>query len=85
MLQRRQLIRAGEAASRVGSGLGGYAVRLTNAVDRICKIIKKIIPIVGAVCTVGQFKFCALDNVTADMPGPSPIAGPGIVDLTVQD
>lgn len=83
-------MRAGEAASSVGSKMGGFAVKLTNAVDRICGIIKKVIPIVGAVCTVGQFQFCALDNVTGgDFPGagPSPIAGPGtgIVDLDVQD
>lgn len=81
-------MRAGEAASQVGNKVGGYALRLSNAVDKICGIIKKVIPIVGAVCTVGQFKFCALDNVTGDVGGlqePSPFAGSGTVDLSVQD
>ncbi|VEN45637.1 unnamed protein product [Callosobruchus maculatus] len=56
---RRQLLRFGEVASNIGNSLGGHAAKITSAIDKICEVVKTVIPVIAAVCHVGQFKFCA--------------------------
>nr|CAH7714347.1 unnamed protein product [Callosobruchus chinensis] len=56
---RRQLLRFGEVASNIGNSLGGHASKITTAIDKICEVVKTVIPVIAAVCHVGQFKFCA--------------------------
>jgi hypothetical protein len=56
---RRQLMRFGEVASRVGNAMGTHATKISGAIDKVCEIVKTVIPLLAAVCHVGQFKFCA--------------------------
>ncbi|RZC42520.1 uncharacterized protein BDFB_011904 [Asbolus verrucosus] len=56
---RQQLMKFGEVASRVGNAMGSHATKITAAIDKICDVIKTIIPFLAAVCHVGQFKFCS--------------------------
>ncbi|XP_063912230.1 uncharacterized protein LOC135129078 [Zophobas morio] len=55
---RRQLMRFGEVASQVGNSMGAHAAKISSAIDKVCEIVKTIIPLVAAVCHVGEFKFC---------------------------
>ncbi|XP_045468316.1 uncharacterized protein LOC123676462 [Harmonia axyridis] len=59
---RRQLMNFGKAASKVGNMMGSHATKITSALDKICEIIKTVIPLLAAVCHVGQFGFCAATN-----------------------
>lgn len=49
----------GKVASRVGNAMGAHATKITSFVDKLCEIIKTIIPLLAAICHVGQFQFCA--------------------------
>ncbi|XP_044756958.1 uncharacterized protein LOC123315360 [Coccinella septempunctata] len=59
---KRQLINFGKAASRVGNMMGSHATKISIALDKICEVIKTVIPLLAAVCHVGQFGFCAATN-----------------------
>lgn len=59
LFQRTQLSRFGEMAGRVGNNLGKHASIVTNAVDKVCEVVKTVIPLLAAVCRVGKFKFCS--------------------------
>lgn len=49
----------GEMASKIGNSVGSGTTIITNAIDKVCEVVKTIIPLLTAVCHVGQFKFCA--------------------------
>ncbi|CAG9856478.1 unnamed protein product [Phyllotreta striolata] len=56
----KQLLRKfGEMASKIGNSVGSGASIITNAIDKVCEVVKTVIPLLTAVCHVGQFKFCA--------------------------
>ncbi|KAK9881058.1 hypothetical protein WA026_014403 [Henosepilachna vigintioctopunctata] len=59
---RRQLMNFGKAASRVGNMMGTHATKITAALDKVCEVIKTLIPLLAAICHVGQFSFCAATN-----------------------
>ncbi|EEZ98088.1 hypothetical protein TcasGA2_TC000501 [Tribolium castaneum] len=63
---RRTLMKFGEVTSRLGNAMGAHATKITSAIDKVCEIVKTIIPLIAAVCHVGQFKFCA---ATSEAPG----------------
>lgn len=53
------------------------------ALEKICEVVKTIIPVVAAVCHVGQFKFCGAIN-----EAPQELAqalAPSNIDLNIQD
>lgn len=52
----------GKVASRVGNAMGTHATKITSFVDKFCEIVKTIIPLMAAICHVGQFQFCAATN-----------------------
>lgn len=52
----------GELTGAVGNKLGGFTGRLAKALDKVCEVVKTIIPVVAAVCHVGQFEFCGSLN-----------------------
>ncbi|XP_018327516.1 uncharacterized protein LOC108738550 [Agrilus planipennis] len=56
---RRQLMKFGEVSTKIGNSLGGTASKLTGALDKICQVIKTVIPVIAAVCHVGKFQFCS--------------------------
>lgn len=56
----------GEVTSRLGNAMGSHATKITSAIDKVCEIVKTIIPLIAAVCHVGQFKFC---TATSEAPG----------------
>lgn len=39
--------------------MGSHANKITAALDKICEVIKTVIPLMAAVCHVGEFGFCA--------------------------
>lgn len=49
-------------ASKVGNKMGAHATKISAALDKICEIVKTIIPVLAAVCHVGEFSFCAATN-----------------------
>ncbi|ENN78514.1 uncharacterized protein LOC109535967 [Dendroctonus ponderosae] len=59
---RKQLLRFGQAASKVGNAMGAHANKISAALDKICEVIKTVIPLLAAVCHVGQFGFCSATN-----------------------
>lgn len=65
-LQRRTLIKFGKVASTVGNSLGRHSVKVTSAIEKICEIIKTIVPVISAICGVGQFEFCSSTNGVSD-------------------
>ncbi|KAF2903990.1 hypothetical protein ILUMI_02190 [Ignelater luminosus] len=80
---KRQLLRFGEMTSEVGNRLGGFSSRLASALDKICEVVKTIIPVIAAVCHVGQFKFCGPIN-----EAPQELAealAPSNLDLNIPD
>nr|CAI5823044.1 unnamed protein product [Callosobruchus analis] len=78
---RRQLLRFGEVASNIGNTLGSHASKITSAIDKICEVVKTVIPVIAAVCHVGQFKFCA-----GTTEGPEQLAqAMSGVDLNIPD
>lgn len=60
------MIKFGEVASRVGNAMGAHATKITSAIDKVCEIVKTVIPLLAAVCHVGQFKFCAATTQAPD-------------------
>lgn len=63
--------------------MGSHASKITQAIDKICEVIKTIIPVIAAVCHVGQFKFC-----TAATEGPGQLSeamNPSSLDLNLPD
>ncbi|CAH1102575.1 unnamed protein product [Psylliodes chrysocephalus] len=56
---RKTLRKFGEMASKIGNSVGSGTTIITNAIDKVCEVVKTIIPLLTAVCHVGQFKFCA--------------------------
>lgn len=69
-------------ASKIGNSMGKHATTVTNAIDKVCEIVKTVIPLLAAVCHVGQFKFC-----TATEEAPINLANalaPGM-DLNIPD
>lgn len=52
----------GKVASRVGNAMGAHATKITSFIDKFCEIVKTIIPLLAAICHVGQFQFCAATN-----------------------
>lgn len=52
----------GKVASRVGNAMGAHATKITAFVDKLCEIVKTIIPLLAAICHVGEFQFCAATN-----------------------
>ncbi|KAK4881490.1 hypothetical protein RN001_004809 [Aquatica leii] len=80
---KRQLMRFGNVFSSIGNKLGGFTGRVTTALDKLCEVIKTIIPVVAAVCHVGQFQFCG-----SVMDAPNELANalaPSSIDLSIQD
>ncbi|CAH1954529.1 unnamed protein product [Acanthoscelides obtectus] len=78
---KRQLMRFGELASNMENTLGGHAAKITSAIDKICEVVKTVIPVIAAVCHVGQFKFCA-----ASTEGPEQLAqAMNGIDLNIPD
>ncbi|XP_056630411.1 uncharacterized protein LOC130440998 [Diorhabda sublineata] len=63
---RKQLVRFGEVASKVGNSVGSSASSITRAIDKVCEVVKTVIPLLAAVCHVGQFKFCAATTGAPD-------------------
>ncbi|KAL3276750.1 hypothetical protein HHI36_012120 [Cryptolaemus montrouzieri] len=59
---RRQLMNFGKVASRVGNLMGSHASKISTALDKVCEVIKTLIPLLAAICNVGQFGFCAATN-----------------------
>lgn len=49
-------------ASRVGNVMGAHAAKITTFVEKLCEIVKTIVPLMAAICHVGQFQFCAATN-----------------------
>lgn len=83
MFQKRQLLRFGEMTSTVGNKLGAFSSRLARALDKICEVVKTIIPVIAAVCHVGQFEFCGPIN-----EAPQELAealAPNNLDLSIPD
>lgn len=60
--QRRTLLKFGKVTSRIGNVMGGHAAKITSFVEKICEIVKTIVPLMAAICHVGQFQFCAATN-----------------------
>ncbi|XP_050312714.1 uncharacterized protein LOC126747853 [Anthonomus grandis grandis] len=58
-LMRKTLLKFGEMASKIGNAMGGHASKITAALDKICEVVKTVVPLLAAVCHVGQFGFCA--------------------------
>lgn len=81
--QRQQLIKFGEVASKLGNAMGSHATKITAAIDKICEVIKTIIPFIAAVCHVGQFKFCGA--ATAAPAELNEAMNPVNLDLDMQD
>ncbi|KAF5298242.1 hypothetical protein FQR65_LT09753 [Abscondita terminalis] len=80
---KRQLMRFGNMFGTIGNKLGGFTGKVTNALDKLCQVIKTIIPVVAAVCHVGQFQFC---GSVVDAPGELASAlAPNNIDLSIQD
>ncbi|KAK5649798.1 hypothetical protein RI129_000827 [Pyrocoelia pectoralis] len=80
---RRQLKRFGSMFASVGNGLGGFTKRITNTLDKFCELVKTIIPVVAAVCHVGQFEFC---GSVVDAPKELADAlSPTNIDLSIPD
>ncbi|KAF5305592.1 hypothetical protein FQA39_LY01683 [Lamprigera yunnana] len=80
---KRQLLRVGGLFGSIGNKLGGFTSRVTNALDKLCDVIKTIIPVVAAVCHVGHFQFCG-----SVMDAPNELAealAPNTINLSVQD
>ncbi|XP_018568832.1 uncharacterized protein LOC108909081 [Anoplophora glabripennis] len=80
---RKQLMKFGQAASNVGNVMGTHATKISSAVDKVCDIVKLIIPLLAAICRVGQFKFCA-----ATTSGPAELSeamSPSNLDLNILD
>ncbi|KRT83790.1 hypothetical protein AMK59_4135, partial [Oryctes borbonicus] len=63
---RRTLLKFGRVASNVGNTLGRHSIKVTNAIEKICEIIKTIVPVISAICGVGQFQFCSATNGVSD-------------------
>ncbi|KAJ8930467.1 hypothetical protein NQ314_016726 [Rhamnusium bicolor] len=80
---RKQLMKFGQVASRVGNAMGAHATKVTSAVEKICEIVKTIIPLFAAICHVGQFKFCAATTETPDRL--SEALSPDNLDLSIPD
>lgn len=81
--QRKQLMKFGQVASNVGNAMGSQATKITSAVDKVCDIVKLIIPLLAAICKVGQFKFCA---ATTSAPAElSEAMSPSNFDLNIPD
>ncbi|XP_050512344.1 uncharacterized protein LOC114338785 [Diabrotica virgifera virgifera] len=59
---RKQLLKFGEMASKIGNSVGSHASSITRAIDKVCEVVKTIIPVIAAVCHVGQFKFCMAEG-----------------------
>ncbi|CAH0558760.1 unnamed protein product [Brassicogethes aeneus] len=78
---RQQLMKFGNMASRVGNAMGSHATKITAAVDKVCEIVKTIIPLLAAVCHVGQFKFCAATSGSEI----SDALNPSSLDLNIPD
>lgn len=51
--------------------MGHAGFQLSSTAEKICDLVKKILPIIAAICHVGQFKFCA--PITADSTPPGPV------------
>ncbi|XP_060524496.1 uncharacterized protein LOC132700919 [Cylas formicarius] len=56
---RKQLLKFGQVASRMGNALGKHATKMSSTIEKICEVIKTFLPLLAAVCHVGQFAFCA--------------------------
>ncbi|KAG5879262.1 hypothetical protein JTB14_001707 [Gonioctena quinquepunctata] len=80
---RRQLMRFGEVASKVGNSMGAHATKISSAVDKVCEIVKTIIPLLAAICHVGQFKFCAATTEAPDQLAAA--LNPNSLDLNLPD
>lgn len=81
--QRRTLYKFGEVVSNVGNSIGRGANKINSVVEKVCEIVKTIIPVLSAVCQVGQFKFC---SATEGAPGELTQAlAPKAIDLNIQD
>ncbi|KAB0802287.1 hypothetical protein PPYR_04473 [Photinus pyralis] len=80
---RRQLKKLGNMFGSIGNGLGGFTKRITGTLDKFCELVKTIIPVVAAVCHVGQFQFC---GSVADAPKELAEAlSPINIDLSIPD
>lgn len=42
--------------------MGAHANKISAALDKICEVVKTVIPLLAAVCHVGQFGFCSATN-----------------------
>ncbi|GJQ74226.1 hypothetical protein Trydic_g19133 [Trypoxylus dichotomus] len=65
-LMRRTLLKFGKVASNIGNTLGRHSIKVTSAIEKICEIIKTIVPVISAICGVGQFQFCSATNGVSD-------------------
>lgn len=57
-------------------------MKITGFVDKFCEIVKTIIPLLAAICNVGQFQFCA---ATSDAPTAFNEAISANIDLNTPD
>ncbi|XP_030767628.1 uncharacterized protein LOC115891323 [Sitophilus oryzae] len=55
----KTLLKFGQVASKIGNAMGAHANKITRALDKICEVFKTVIPLLAAVCHVGQFGFCS--------------------------
>lgn len=77
------MLKFGKVASRVGNAMGSRATKITAAVDKVCEFVKTIIPLLAAVCRVGQFKFCAAANEAPQQL--TQALSPSSLDLNIPD
>ncbi|KAF7278237.1 uncharacterized protein LOC143190286 [Rhynchophorus ferrugineus] len=56
---RKQLLKFGQVASKIGNVMGSHANKISQALDKICEVVKTVIPLLAAVCHVGDFGFCS--------------------------
>lgn len=45
-------------ASSTTNAIGTGTLKLNNWIEKICEVMKMVMPVVAAVCQAGQFKFC---------------------------
>ncbi|CAG9769238.1 unnamed protein product [Ceutorhynchus assimilis] len=56
---RQTLLKFGQVASKIGNAMGSHTSKITAALDKICEVIKTVVPLLAAVCHVGEFGFCS--------------------------
>lgn len=55
-------------ASSTTNAVGNGTLKLNRWIERICEVMKMIMPVVAAVCQAGQFKFCPSPDAAGELP-----------------